>query len=951
MKRTLITLVCLVAMFASGTGLTAQETSIILSPGWTWISYPNEEMMEVSSAFASFVPMNGDQIRSQFSTTIYLNGRWRGSLTHFIPGLGYQYFSSRTEEIELIFAQPASNVVTTGEPTDITLSSAVVGGTVMLPENSQVFMRGVCWGTAPSPDIDGDHTTEETGIGGFSSTLEGLTPNTTYYVRAYVVYDHGLAYGNVLNFTTESGGGGTDHDYVDLGLPSGTLWATCNVGANNPEDYGDYFAWGETQPKDIYDWSTYQHCNGTEQTLTKYCNNENYGYNGFTDDLTTLLPEDDAATANWGSDWHMPTKLEWKELLDNTTNIWTTQNGVNGRLFTASNGNSIFLPAAGYSGGSSQGSVGVCGNYQSSSLGAGIPSNVWILSFVSTDCSMGINRRRLGQSVRPVRSSGQNTSFIINAIANPMEGGIVTGGGTYLEGQSCTVTATANEGYTFTNWTENDEVVSTDATYSFSVETDRALVANFAVSSGGDHDYVDLGLPSGRLWATCNVGADNPEDYGDYFAWGETTPKDTYDWTTYQYCNGTSGTLTKYCSKSNYGYNGFTDNLTILSPEDDAASANWGSDWRMPTDVEWQELYNNTTVTRTTWNGVNGLLFTASNGNSLFMPTTGYHGNNSLNQAGSNGYYWSRSLDTDYPNGAKYFRIGSDSYYMYFLDRFYGLSVRPVRVESQNTVLTGAINGKFTINNSGDQVYFSRGNLQYIGSASTPYWKFADNQWDFLYTFTGQNSNDQIVDRDLFGWGTSGYDHGAVCYQPWSTSTNDSDYYSYGNSTYNLYDQTGQADWGYNPISNGGNQENLWRTLTKQEWLYVFNRRNTTSGILYAKANVNNVDGVILLPDDWSASIYNLSNTNSAEASFTSNLITTWQWIGLEQHGAVFLPAASKRTGTSIVIVGEGCYWSSSYDSSFAANGLDFFDSDLRANYNDSRKNGRSVRLVTPAEN
>ena len=95
------------------------------------------------------------------------------------------------------------------------------------------------------------------------------------------------------------------------------------------------------------------------------------------------------------------------------------------------------------------------------------------------------------------------------------------------------------------------------------------------------HEYVDLGLPSGTLWATCNVGADTPESYGDYFAWGETEPKTTYDWSTYKYCVGEYDRLTKYCSDTTYGYNGFTDNLYVLQLSDDAASVNWGEGWRM----------------------------------------------------------------------------------------------------------------------------------------------------------------------------------------------------------------------------------------------------------------------------------------------------------------------------------------------------------------------------------
>ena len=197
------------------------------------------------------------------------------------------------------------------------------------------------------------------------------------------------------------------HEYVDLGLPSGLLWATCNVGANAPEEYGDYFAWGETQPKDTYNWSTYQYCNGSYNTLTKYCNSSSYGYNGFTDGLTVLEPSDDAATANWGDGWRMPTQAEMQELINNTTVTWTQQNGVNGRLFTAANGNSLFLPAAGYRRDGSLYGAGSNGDYWSSSLDASGPSRAWDLYFDSGNCSVDYYYRYFGLSVRPVRSSGQ----------------------------------------------------------------------------------------------------------------------------------------------------------------------------------------------------------------------------------------------------------------------------------------------------------------------------------------------------------------------------------------------------------------------------------------------------------------------------------------------------------------------------------------------------------------
>jgi hypothetical protein len=187
------------------------------------------------------------------------------------------------------------------------------------------------------------------------------------------------------------------------------------------------------------------------------------------------------------------------------------------------------------------------------------------------------------------------------------------------------------------------------------------------------NDYVDLGLPSGLLWATCNVGANAPEEYGDYFAWGETMPKDVYKWDTYQYGDGS--TFTKYSG---------SDGLTTLLPEDDAATANWGSSWRMPTVEDWEELYNNTTVTWTTQNGVNGQLFTGSNGNSLFLPAAGHRYLSDLYDAGSSGYYWSSSLVTDNPDVAwdLYFGLGDCAVNGCY--RYYGPSVRAVRVGSQN---------------------------------------------------------------------------------------------------------------------------------------------------------------------------------------------------------------------------------------------------------------------------
>ncbi len=172
------------------------------------------------------------------------------------------------------------------------------------------------------------------------------------------------------------------------------------------------------------------------------------------------------------------------------------------------------------------------------------------------------------------------------------------------------------------------------------------------------HEWVDLGLPSGTKWATCNVGADSPEDYGDYFAWGETTPKSSY-------------------TSSNYNY---SSNPTTLPLDKDAAYTNWGPSWRMPTTAEVKELNGNCTWTWTTQNGVKGYKVTSkTNGNSIFLPAAGYRNGSDLNYAGSYGYYCSSSLstnDSDYAYGLDFDSGFVSSYYG--RSRYLGRSVRPV---------------------------------------------------------------------------------------------------------------------------------------------------------------------------------------------------------------------------------------------------------------------------------
>lgn len=187
------------------------------------------------------------------------------------------------------------------------------------------------------------------------------------------------------------------HEYVDLGLS--VKWATCNVGATSPEELGGYYAWGETDEKDEYLWSTYKWCNGSYDSQTKYCTNS---YHGTVDNKTVLDPEDDVAHVKWGGSWRMPTKAEQDELRNNCTWTWTTQNGVNGYKVTGPNGNSIFLPAAGCRDGTNLKYSGSNGYYWSSSLGEGGNYVAYSLYFNSGYYDWNNYYRYYGLSVRPV---------------------------------------------------------------------------------------------------------------------------------------------------------------------------------------------------------------------------------------------------------------------------------------------------------------------------------------------------------------------------------------------------------------------------------------------------------------------------------------------------------------------------------------------------------------------
>ncbi|MBO5812351.1 MAG: InlB B-repeat-containing protein [Bacteroidaceae bacterium] len=759
------------------------------------------------------------------------------------------------------------------------------------------------------------------------------------------------------------------HEYVDLGLPSGLLWATCNVGAESPEDYGDYFAWGETSPKSKYGWDTYKY--GSEyDELTKYCSYIRYSLDGFTDNKVVIDVSDDAARANWGGSWRMPTHVELDELMENCTWTFITQNGVNGYKATGPNGKSVFCPYAGCFCEGVLEKVGSKGFYWSGSLDSSLSYCVYCLSLSSFDVDMdNLYARSYGHSVRAVFSDTKNNTIIVNFDANSGEGEMSS-----LEISSETATLPINtftrDGYRFIGW--NTQVDGTGTLYSDGqevyVKENLTLYAQWLQSSGSHngYDYIDLGLPSGLKWATCNVGAYLPEYYGRYFAWGETKSKNNFSWNTYKYSdNGSSGYLTKYNVVSSKG---IVDNKTRLDLEDDAAHENWGGSWRMPTYKEWDELMTECIWTWSTKNGTKGYNVTSkTNGNSIFLPAAGERYDTPYDNytgVGYSGYYWSRSLYSGNPRTAYYLDFGSDYVGKFTTHRRdEGLSVHAVYSDVENIAISYIVN--FDANGGVGEMSscviwsdealtltipknsFTRNGYGFIG------WNTKSDGTGTLYSVGQEVSVKENVTLYAQWLPLSGSHNGyeyvflglpsglfwATCNVGADTPEDYGDYFAWGET-----EPKSDYSWSTYKHCNNGSSSKLTKYNVGSSWGTIDNK--TTLDLEDDAAHVNWGGGWRMPTDN---ELFEL-RTQCTWKWITQNGVKGYKVTSKTNGNSIFLPAAGYRTGTMWYDAGSyGYYWSSSLDSGNPRNAcfLGFYSSYVGASH-DSRNFGLSVRAVFP---
>ena len=830
--------------------------------------------------------------------------------------------------------------VTTSSVTNITSFSATCGGEVVDGGGVDVTERGVCWSTSQNPTTSDSLAKSGSGTGVFTVDMTGLKAGTKYYVRAYAVNSEGTGYGEEKSFTTT------------IAKPTVTTLPVTNITLTSATCGGEVTDGGgaEVTERGIC-WNT-----SPNPTVSDNHTNNGTGEGSYTVNLTGLTEGTTYYVRAYAVNSEGTGYGEEKSFTAQAINKPTvTTSSITNITFTSATGNAEVTD----DGGEEVTERGICwsishnptvsdshansgagvGSYTVNMTGLTDGTTYYVRAYAVNSKGTGYGEEK-SFTTEPITKPTVTTSPITNITFTS-----ATSGGEVTDECGAEVTERGICWSTGHNPTVSDSHINSGTGMgSFSVEmtelTDgttyyvRAYATNIkGTSYSEEKSFTTLVIykPTVTTSPITNV------TYTSATGCGEVTDDGGAEVTERGICWSTSHNPTVSDSHANSGtgtgnysveMTGLTDGTTyyVRAYATNIKGTSYGEEKSFNTPV----INKPTVIT----SSITNITPSSAIGNGEVTDDGGA-------DVTERGFCWSTShnptVSDSHANsgtGTGYFTVDitgltEETYYA----RAYAVNSKGVSYGEEKSFNTPTV---FSVSGN-KRVFFSQGNLQYQASTNT--WRFAEYQYDFVGESNGSISSDYSGWIDLFGWGTSGY----RSKYPYMSSTTSADY---GNGNNDI---TGtNYDWGvYNAISNGGNQARLWRTLTNDEWVYVFNTRTTPSGIRYAKACVNDVNGVILLPDNWNNSYYSLNSTNNDDASYSSNTITASQWETLEQHGAVFLPAAGYRTGTVVYNVGSyGGYWSTSYENSVRAYAVFFLASSLNPQYSRYRYYGFSVRLV-----
>ena len=599
-------------------------------------------------------------------------------------------FTTKIKTIATVATTPATNV---------SYTSATVGGNVTDDGGASVTERGICYSTSANPTTSNTKISSGSDTGSYACNLTNMQEGSTYYVRAYAINEKGIAYGKEVSFTTKTKtiatvattpatnisytsatvGGNVTND----GGASVTERGICYSTSANPTTSNTKISSGSGTGSYACNLTNMQE--GTTYYARAYAINEKGVAYGEEVSFTTKGKTTPTVTTNTPSEiTYTQAMIQGAVIDDGGTSV--TEKGI---CYSTSpnptidsnkrtNGSGVGTITCVFSD-LQDGTMYYARAYAINALGVGYGNEVSFTTmayevpqitivhptkyFVTTatiDCEVTFDGGLEVTERGVCYSTTSNPTYSNDKVQNGFGLGVYT----------CELSnLSENTTYYVRAYAKNAEGIGYSREVSFTTRTRTYM---------DGYEYVDLGLSV--KWASHNIGATRPEDYGDYFAWGETEPKEIYNWSTYKHCNGSETTLTKYNTKSSYGT---VDNKTTLSAIDDAATVNWGGSWRMPTYEEFHELIEQCTWYPATQNGIDGcLMISKSNGNSIFLPFAGDYSYNSHDWERIIGHYWSSSLrtvDLDDSRYAWYMSVASHGVGLIaWNDRTMGLPVRPV---------------------------------------------------------------------------------------------------------------------------------------------------------------------------------------------------------------------------------------------------------------------------------